>query len=117
VGDTVNTASRVEQLSKDLGSYLLVTGELVAGLDGFLLRDLGSFKLRGRRTVTRIFELIARMDNAATHQRKLCADFAEALAAYEGQRAEDARTRFQSVRQQFPRDGPSEYYLRLIETT
>ena len=117
VGDTVNTASRVEQLAKDLGSYLLVTGELVAGLDGFLLRDLGSFKLRGRRTVTRIFELIARMDNAATHQRKLCADFAEALAAYEGQRAEDARTRFQSVLQQFPRDGPSEYYLRLVETT
>ena len=117
VGDTVNTASRVEQLGKDLGAYLLVTGEVIEGLDAFLLRDLGSFKLRGRRTGTRIFELIGRVDRAAAEQRKLCADFAEALAAYEEQRVDEARLRFQSLLQQFPGDGPSGYYLRLLEDT
>jgi adenylate cyclase len=115
VGDTVNTASRVEQLSKDLGTRLLVTAALIDGLDPFLLRDLGEFQLRGRRTPTRIFELICRFEDAQPHQLNLCADFADALEAYERQRLEAARAGFRSLLDKYPEDGPSQYYLRLIE--
>ena len=115
VGDTVNTASRVEQLSKDLGTRLLVTASLIDGLDPFLLRDLGDFLLRGRRTPTRIFELICRFDHALPQQLNLCADFADALEAYERQQLEVARTGFRSLLDKYPDDGPTRYYLRLIE--
>jgi adenylate cyclase len=115
VGDTVNTASRVEQLSKDLGTRLLVTAALIDGLDPFLLRDLGEFQLRGRRTPTRIFELICRFEDASPDQLNLCADFADALEAYERQRLEAARAGFQSVLGKYPGDGPSRYYLGLID--
>jgi len=115
VGDTVNTASRVEQLSKDLGTRLLVTAALIDGLDPFLLRDLGDFQLRGRRTPTRIFELICRFEDAQPHHLNLCADFADALEGYERQHLEAARAGFRSLLDKYPDDGPSRYYLKLIE--
>ena len=116
VGDTVNTASRVEQLSKDLGTRLLVTAAVIDGLDPFLLRDLGEFQLRGRRTPTRIFELMSRFDDATPEQLNLCADFADALEAYERQRLEAARASFLSILNKHPGDGPSRYYLGLVES-
>jgi adenylate cyclase len=76
---TVNTASRIEQLSKELGTRLLVSATLIDGLEPFLVRDLGDFQLRGRRTPTRIFELICRFEDAQPRQLNLCADFADAL--------------------------------------
>jgi adenylate cyclase len=115
VGDTVNTASRVEQLSKDLGTHLLVTAPLIDGLDPFLLRDLGAFQLRGRRTPTRIFELLCRFEHAQHHQLDLCADFSDALEAYERQSLEAARAGFRAILEKYPQDGPSRYYLGLIE--
>jgi adenylate cyclase len=115
VGDTVNTASRVEQLSKELGTRLLVSAALIDGLDPFLLRDLGEFQLRGRRTPTRIFELMCRFDDATPDLLNLCADFADALEAYEHQRLEAARAGFRSILDKHPEDGPSRYYLGLIE--
>jgi adenylate cyclase len=116
VGDTVNTASRVEQLSKELGTHLLVTAALVDGLQPFLLRDLGEFQLRGRRTPTRIFELIARLEQARPEQLDLCAGFASALAAYEHGQIEQARAAFDALIEQHA-DGPSAYYRRLIDRT
>ena len=115
VGDTVNTASRVEQLSKDLGTRLLVTLPMLEGLQGFLARDLGAFPLRGRRTATQIFELIARTEDARPEQLHLCSRFAEAKEAYENAELERARAGFQSILHGFPKDGPSGYFLRLIE--
>jgi len=117
VGDTVNTASRVEQLSKDVGTRLLVTAPLIDGLEPFLLRDLGEFQLRGRRTPTRIFELIARFEHARSDQVDLCADFAEALTAYQHQQLERARAGFGALVAKYPKDGPSAYYWRLIDKT
>lgn len=116
VGDTVNTASRVEQLSKALGTHLLVTAALVDGLQPFLVRDLGEFQLRGRRTPTRIFELIARLEQAQPEQLDLCADFASALEAYEHGQIEQARAGFDTLIERHA-DGPSGYYRRLIDRT
>lgn len=115
VGDTVNTSSRVEQLSKDLGTRLLVTTPMIEGLQDFLVRDLGEFPLRGRRNTMGILELIGRLDGAAPEQVQLCARFAEAKAAYDAADLERARAGFQSILQDFPGDGPSAYFLRLVE--
>lgn len=115
VGDTVNTASRVEQLSKDLGTRVLATAPMMEGLDMFLVRDLGDFPLRGRRTDSRILELVARTEDALPEQLDLCSRFAVARAALEAGDLPKARAGFRSILQDFPTDGPSGYFLRLIE--
>jgi adenylate cyclase len=114
VGDTVNTASRVEQLSKELGTRLLVTGALAQGLDQFLFRPLGEFALRGRRTPTAIFELVARIDSATAEQAELCHAFGLAMEAYSAQRLPEARARLAAILAKSPEDGPSLYYARML---
>jgi adenylate cyclase len=114
VGDTVNTASRVEQLSKELGTRLLVTGALAQGLDQFLFRPLGEFALRGRRTPTAILELVARIDSATAEQAQLCHAFGLAMEAYSEQRLPEARARLAAILAKWPEDGPSLYCARML---
>jgi len=62
VGDTVNTASRLEGLNKELGTRVLVSASIAQGLDDFLFRDLGEVRLRGKRNTVRVLELRARQE-------------------------------------------------------
>lgn len=58
VGDVPNTASRIQQLSKDLGTRVLVSGALIRGVKGFRVRDLGHIRLRGKTDTTHVYELM-----------------------------------------------------------
>ena len=58
VGDTVNTASRLEALNKKLGTRVLVSASLAEGLPDFRFRDLGEVELRGKRNRVRVLELL-----------------------------------------------------------
>lgn len=62
VGDTVNTASRLEELNKSLGTRILVSGSVAQGLDGFVFRDLGDVALRGKANRVRVLELLGQRD-------------------------------------------------------
>jgi adenylate cyclase len=59
IGDTVNVAARVEQLTKITGDAILLTQQtvdgLVSGLSGF--SDRGSYALKGKAAVVRVFGL------------------------------------------------------------
>ena len=48
VGDIVNTATRLEGLNKHLGTRILVSADVLQGLDGLLTRELGAFLLAGK---------------------------------------------------------------------
>lgn len=116
VGDPVNTASRLEALNKTLRTRVLVSDAFAQGISGFLFRDLGSFQLRGKRTRTRIRELVGSAEHCSSRDQELCGDFGRAVEAYAvGDEAEAAR-RFRSLQARFPEDGPARYYLRLLET-
>jgi adenylate cyclase len=115
VGDTVNTSSRVEQLSKELGTRVLATATMMEGLDQFLLRDLGDFPLRGRKAETRILELVARADDPVPSRFALCSRFALAKSALDAGDMPRAHAEFRSILADFPGDGPSDYFLRLTE--
>jgi adenylate cyclase len=58
VGDIVNTASRLEQLSKQLGTRLLVSADTIDGIDDLVTRDLGEFTLKGRVAPVRVHEVM-----------------------------------------------------------
>ena len=112
VGDTVNTSGRLEQLNKLLGTRVLVSEQLAAGVEAFLFRDLGSFVLRGKRAPLRVFELVAAKAAATRRQRALCDAFGPALAAYERGDGERARDAFSGLHERYPEDGPTRVYLR-----
>lgn len=111
VGDAVNTASRLESLSKQLGTKLLISEDALTGLDDLLIRPLGVFMLAGKSTPIRVCELLARADDATTEQRWLRNEFADALTAYCERRWAEAVTRWSAILQRLPNDGPSCFYL------
>lgn len=83
VGDIVNTASRLEQLSKRLGSRLLVSEGVVEGVDDVVTRRLGSFSLPGRRDPLVVHELLGRSADVRHVWAEVLPHFDAGVAAYE----------------------------------
>ena len=57
-GDPMNTASRIEQLTRDLGRRFIVSGDALArlaGVDRYSIEDLGEQTLRGRAAAMRVY--------------------------------------------------------------
>ena len=114
VGDPVNTASRIQDLNKKLGTQILVSQSLVAGIEGFAVRDLGLFLLRGKKTPERIFELVNKKALATADDTELASDFAMALQTLHSGAKEAALAAFQDIRARYPSDGASAFYVELL---
>jgi adenylate cyclase len=114
VGDIVNTSTRIQSMNSYLGTRILLTREVLEGIDGLVTRDIGSFVLAGKTRPVVIHELIGQesmaSDTAAVEQRLL---FAEALAAFRHGDWSLARTLFTQHLAINRRDGVSRYYLNL----
>jgi adenylate cyclase len=115
VGDIVNTASRLEQLNKHLGTRVLVSEDTVAGLAGFLTRDLGTFLLAGKSKPLVVHELLCKRTAASAEQLRLVAAFADALAAYRDRLWREAAELFRECLRAHGADGPSRFYIELCE--
>ena len=60
IGDTVNVACRLEELNRDLGTTILVSGQTMALLsDRVEARGRGWFAVRGRSHQVEVYELLA----------------------------------------------------------
>jgi adenylate cyclase len=116
VGDVVATASRIEQLNKDLGTRVLASGQVVEELRGLATRLLGVFLLEGYGQPLAIHELLGPEDQITDDQRKLNLRFAAALGAFHARRWQEAIDRFEQVRKFCGEDGPSAFYLREART-
>ena len=110
MGDTVNTASRLEALNKKLGTRLLASAATLESLDEFARRRLGIFLLAGKDASIEIFELLdaGRAEPALSDAH---ARFAEALAHYESARFDVAMRAFEALLVDRPEDGPTRFYL------
>lgn len=110
VGDPVNTASRIQELNKQLGTRILVSASVLGDTEEFLVRDLGLFLLRGKAVPEQIFELIETRDRATESQIGLAAGFEKARNALaSGESA--ALAAFRALQVQYPDDGPTSFYI------
>jgi class 3 adenylate cyclase len=112
VGDPVVTSSRLEQLNKELGTRILVSAAVAQDEYGHVFRDVGTFRLRGKRSDLRVLELVGHRDTVTARQRKLCRGFADAIAAYEAGDREAAAMALRRLQSQFPEDGATRYYAQ-----
>lgn len=115
VGDMVNTAARLQNLNKQLGTRLLVSGDTLYGIEDFLSRELGAFVLVGKSKPFVVHQLLANRVEATARQQHLCTLFGAALNAYKERRWDQACTKFEQLLSEFQGDGPSAFYLKLCE--
>jgi adenylate cyclase len=114
-GDVVNTASRVEGFNKSLGTTIAVTNDVIRELDGFLTKDLGQFRLKGKANALGIHELVSRLDESDEAQRQASALFSEAMGAFREQSWNGARELFTQCADVLEKDGPSDFYIKLCD--
>jgi adenylate cyclase len=115
VGDTVNTAARIESLNKLLGTDILVSAQVLEGLSEFWARDLGVFILKGKTLPIHILELSQFNRYTTIEWQALCVDFAAALALYQAFAWEPALSAFQRLQQRYPQDGPTRFYAHFLQ--
>jgi adenylate cyclase len=117
VGDAVNTAGRIQELNKKLGTRILVSQPtLDAAGRNFLVRDLGSFLLRGKSNVVHIYELMGTRAQATREQLDLCSRFADAIATLGDAEPANAIARFGEIHAAYPDDIASTFFLRGLES-
>ena len=71
-GDVMNTTSRIEQATRDLGREFLVSGdalERLADLESFMREDLGPQRLRGRTAAMQIYAVTTKPSTNGQHAK------------------------------------------------
>ena len=112
VGDTVNTASRIEGLNKALGTHVLASKEVIEYLDNFHTRELGIFLLAGKNKPLIIHEIISLKNDSSKEMKMLCRQFSEALGLFKINQLEEALEIFNRLVQVYPNDGPCKFYQK-----
>jgi adenylate cyclase len=111
VGDSANTASRIEGLNKHVGTQVLASGSVVEGFENLLTRFLGAFQFVGKTEAIPIYEVVAERETATAEQLSLCDLFGAGLAAYQQANWEEAASIFQAILDEHADDGPSKFFL------
>jgi adenylate cyclase len=117
VGVPVNVAARIQELNKKLGTRILVSrASLGESVGEFLVRDVGTFLLRGTRFPTQVCELIATNATASDEQRELAGGFGAALKlVFEG-RSVEALAALGDLQVRHPADGPTRFYIDWVRS-
>ncbi len=115
ISDTVNTAARIESLTKHYRSPLLLSGETliqIADQEKFNLRQLGKVQLKGKNKLLSIVECL-NGNPGKNLQKKIVtsAYFTDAMQAYFEQDFQNAIEIFQSIMAIDPDDNTALYFM------
>lgn len=114
VGDTVNTAARLEGLNKLLGTQILASTTVLEGFPARRSRAVGRFLLAGKSKPINVVELAT-----ATREASLTDEFrkrfAECLALFADENWPEAHACFTRLALQFPDDGPTSFYQKTCQ--
>ncbi|MBA3967802.1 MAG: adenylate/guanylate cyclase domain-containing protein, partial [Nitrospirales bacterium] len=113
LGDIVNTASRIENLNKQLGTRLLASQLVVKDLSGILTRKVGIFQLIGKTRPVVIYELLCRETEADAMCQEAIHFFSHGLEFFHARRWDQAEESFRTCIHHRGEDGPSHFYLSL----
>ncbi|MFO1090980.1 MAG: adenylate/guanylate cyclase domain-containing protein [Hyphomicrobiales bacterium] len=116
IGDTVNTAARLESVNKVYGTRILVNEETMrGGSPALLFREIDRVLLAGKEEPVSVYELMAQRDTASDAQLKLCETYAAALEAYRRRDWRGAKRAFDACLALAPADRPSAVLRERVE--
>ncbi len=115
ISDTVNTASRIESLTKYYGSKILLSEEslnLIKNLEQYHFRYFGQVQVKGKNEPLGVYECFD-ADPSEVFDKKLqsLARFNEALKLYFDQQIEGARSILQEIVNDNPKDKTAALFL------
>jgi len=114
MGDTVNTASRLEGLTKEFKTDLAIS-ETVRQLigDAFLVRRLGLIVLKGKSEATVVYEVLAAKDDLGASRMSPggVARYEEAFDHFLARRFKEAEALFVACAKDYPDDHCVKTYL------
>ena len=112
IGDTVNLASRLEQVNKQYGSQLLISEETwKMAKDVVDARELDCIRVAGKSEPVRIFELLGRRGQVNENARQSKEYFEEGLRFYRDRNWERAQASFEQCLKLNPDDHPPNVFL------
>jgi adenylate cyclase len=115
IGDTVNLASRLEDINKVYGSSIILTEETYRLSQNVIeARELDLVTVPGKTEPVRIYEAMGRAGELGEKEIKLRSLFGEGLAAYRRRDWDDAQARFESCLEISTEDGPSRLFVERI---
>jgi adenylate cyclase len=115
MGDNVNLASRLEGITKQYHSKLVISEATYREIASqFVCRELDKIKVKGKNQPVNIYELL---DVAAERPKyeALLRQFDHAMAAYRNQDWQEAADRFAQILTIYPDDGPTQAFLERAE--
>jgi adenylate cyclase len=113
IGDIVNTASRIQDLNKQLRTTFLASEDVLQDAGVLSYRRLGEFLLAGKGVPIRLCDLVSPVTGAAADQAALIAAFSAAHQLFLARRWNEAAAAFEALVVGNPDDGPSAFFFRL----
>jgi len=115
ISDTVNTAARIEGLTKYYRAPLLFSGDTLRTIknqDVYHLRHLGKVQLKGKYKLLSIIECVNGYPSEAVEKKLMTIDqFNQSISYYFNQRFENAIQGFQNVLSSDPDDLTATFFM------
>ena len=97
MGDAVNVASRLEDLTKEYGVEVLVSENIVRAVQDFVYREVDKVRVKGKQEGVAIFEPIGAQGEVGTDTLAEISRFHLALAHFRAQRWNEAEALLQAL--------------------
>ena len=108
MGDTVNTAARLEGVNKIYGNYTLMCENTYRKAHSSIVaREIDAIKVVGKAEPITIYDIMGGLDEINERQEQTIAMYAKGLAAYRRCNWDHAIKYFQAALKASPTDGPS----------
>lgn len=115
LGDTVNLASRLQDLTKFYKVPILTNGNTRMGQSEFLWRLVDKVAVSGRRAADHVYQPIAHMNEASPEMIAEISCYEKAMEAYYAKSWNDALPLFKKLRKDYPDVYIYQLYLARIE--
>jgi adenylate cyclase len=111
IGDVVNLASRLEELTRKFKSHLLVSRETVMRAVGgnYIKRDIGQVRVKGKHNAVAVVEVAGQANDGVDPE--LYNRFAHLTELLQEGKADEARDELSNLQHQNPTDGVIRMYV------
>jgi class 3 adenylate cyclase len=115
MGDTVNTASRIEGINRIYGTRILINEATAQAVRGqFLLREIDRIVVKGKSAPVGIFEVIGDASAETASSIALIERYGSGIAAYRARDWTEAMAHFTACLEIAPHDGPAKAMIARI---